>query len=108
MPDEPKRSHYYQLTTYLLAEDYPMGVLLDWVKREGKVKAFTVTKDEVMRAVLRERVLELHDALKHETLPQKEAAVIRDYAQCERCVYIERCNPYLIDSIPRGSQIIIV
>ena len=58
-----------------------------------------------MRTVLRERVLELHDALKHETVPQKEAAVTRDYSQCERCMYIERCNPYLIDSIPSGSKI---
>ena len=105
MPDEPRRSHYYQLSTYLLAENYPMGVLLYWVKREGKVKAFTVTKDEVMRTVLRERVLELHDALKHETVPQKEALVTRDYSQCERCMYIERCNPYLVDSIPSGSRI---
>jgi len=105
MPDEPRRSHYYQLSTYLLAENYPMGVLLYWVKREGKIKAFTVAKDEVMRSVLRERVLELHDALKHETLPRKEAALARDYSQCERCMYIGRCNPYLIDSIPSGSKI---
>lgn len=105
MPDEPKRSHYYQLTTYLLAEDYPMGVLLYWVKREGKVKAFTITKDETMRSVLGGRVLELHDALKHETVPQKEAANLRDYSQCERCVYLERCNPYLIEAIPKGSNL---
>jgi hypothetical protein len=105
MPDEPRSSHYYQLSTYLLAEDYPMGVLLYWAKREGKIKAFTITKDEVMRTVLRERVLELHDALKHETLPQKEAAAIKDYAQCERCMYIEKCNPFLVDTIPKGSKL---
>ena len=60
MPDEPRRSHYYQLMTYLLAESYPLGVLLYWAKREGKVKAFTITRDEAMRTVLRERVSELH------------------------------------------------
>lgn len=105
LPEEPKLSHYYQLSTYLLAEDYPMGVLLYWAKREGKVKAFTITKDEVMRTILRERVLELHDSLKHESLPQKEAAVIRDYVQCERCAYIKRCNPFLFDDIPGGSKL---
>jgi hypothetical protein len=105
MPDEPKRSHYYQLTTYLLAENYPMGVLLYWVKREGKVRAFTITRDEGMRSVLKERVLELHDALKHETMPRKEAAILKDYSQCERCMYIERCNPFLIESIPEGSKL---
>ncbi|MGI0091333.1 MAG: hypothetical protein ACREBS_06455, partial [Nitrososphaerales archaeon] len=52
LPDEPKASHYYQLSTYLLAENYPLGVLLYWVKREGKVKAFTITNDEAMHVVL--------------------------------------------------------
>ena len=105
LPDEPKQSHYYQLTTYLLAENYPIGVLLYWAKREGKVKAFTVTKDNAMYSVLRERVFELHEALKMGQMPQKEAAVNRDYVQCERCSYAERCNPYLIDSIPRDSKL---
>ncbi len=105
MPDEPWRTHYYQLSTYLLAENYPMGVLLYWIKREGKVKAFPITKDDTMRAVLRERVLELHEALKNGTFPMKEAASNKDYLQCERCSYIDRCNPYLIDSIPKGSKL---
>jgi len=105
LPDEPRQSHYYQLSTYLLAQDYPLGVLLYWAKREGRVKAFTIPKDEVMNAVLRERVFELHDALKKGSLPDKEAATVRDYGQCERCAYLERCNPYLIDSIPKNSMI---
>lgn len=107
LPDEPKQSHYYQLTTYLLAENYPVGVLLYWVKREGKVKAFTITKDEAMYSVLRERVFELHEALRRGEMPQKEAAVNREYAQCDRCSYMDRCNPYLIDSIPRNSKLAI-
>ena len=105
MPDEPRRSHYYQLMTYLLAESYPLGVLLYWAKREGKVKAFTITRDEAMRTVLRERVSELHDGLKRGSLPKKEAAIIKDYSQCERCMYLERCNPFLIDAIPSGSKL---
>lgn len=105
LPDEPRRSHYYQLSTYLLAENYPMGVLLYWVKREGRVKAFTVTKDESMRLILKDRVLELHDALSRGTVPRKEASILMDYSQCERCVYTERCNPYLIESIPVGSKL---
>ncbi|MDA4130563.1 MAG: PD-(D/E)XK nuclease family protein [Thaumarchaeota archaeon] len=105
LPDEPRASHYYQLSTYLLAQDYPLGVLLYWAKREGKVKCFTIVKDDVMRTVLRERVFELHEALKTGGLPQKEASTIRDYQQCERCAYIETCNPYLIDSITPGSKI---
>ena len=105
IPTEPKQSHYYQLSTYLLAQDYPFGVLLYWAKREGKVKGFTIPKDEVMHSVLRERVLEMHDALKSGGLPQKEAAIIRDYIQCERCSYSERCNPFLIEAIPRNSKI---
>jgi len=105
IPDEPRQSHYYQLSTYLLAQNYPFGVLLYWAKREGKVKGFTIAKDEVMNSVLRERVLELHDALKSGGLPQKEASIVRDYGQCERCSYVERCNPFLIDEIPRNSQI---
>lgn len=47
----------------------------------------------------------LHDALKNGGLPQKEAALVRDYAQCERCTYSERCNPFLLDTIPRNSKI---
>ena len=105
LPEEPRQSHYYQLSTYLLAQDYPLGVLLYWAKREGRVKAFTIPKDEVMNVVLRERVFELHDALKKGDLPHKEAAALRDYGQCERCSYVERCNPYLIDSIPKNSKI---
>jgi CRISPR/Cas system-associated exonuclease Cas4 (RecB family) len=105
MPEEPRRSHYYQLSTYLLAENYPMGVLLYWVKREGRVKAFTIAKDEAMRSVLKERVLELHDALSHNAVPRKEASILKDYSQCERCAYIERCNPFLMDSIPKGSKL---
>ena len=105
LPEEPIQSHYYQLSTYLLAEEYPFGVLLYWAKREGKVKGFTIAKDEVMRSVLRERVLELNDALKKNGLPQKEAALVRDYSQCERCSYLERCNPFLLDTIPRNSKI---
>lgn len=105
LPEEPKPAHYYQLSTYLLAENYPMGVLLYWAKRGGVVKAFPITKEEVMHSVLRERVLELHEALKADTYPQKEASLNRDYAQCERCTYSKRCNPFLIDSIPAGSHI---
>ena len=105
IPDEPRQSHYYQLSTYLLAQDYPFGVLLYWAKREGKVRGFTIAKDEVMYSVLRERVLELHDALKSGGMPQKEAANVRDYGQCERCSYSERCNPFLIDTIPKNSKI---
>lgn len=105
LPDEPKRSHYYQLMTYLLAEDYPLGVLLYWVKREGKIKAFSVKKDEEMRSVLRERVTVLHEALKIGSLPKKEASQAKAYGQCERCGYADRCNPYLIDDIPQGSKI---
>ena len=105
LPEEPKQSHYYQLTTYLLAENYPVGVLLYWVKREGKVKAFTITKEDAMYSVLRERVFELHEALKKGGMPQKEASANREYAQCERCSYLERCNPYLIDAIPRNSKL---
>ena len=52
-----------------------------------------------MRTVLRERVFELHEALKGGGMPQKEASVVRDYAQCERCSYVERCNPFLIEAI---------
>jgi PD-(D/E)XK nuclease superfamily len=105
IPDEPRQSHYYQLSTYMLAKDYPFGVLLYWAKREGKVRGFTIAKDEVMQSVLRERVLELHDALKSGGFPQKEAAIVRDYGQCERCSYTERCNPFLIDAIPKNSAI---
>ena len=105
LPEEPRPSHYYQLSTYLLAQDYPFGVLLYWAKREGKVKGFTIAKDDVMQTVLRERVLELHDALKSGGLPQKEAANIRDYGQCERCSYADKCNPFLIEAIPRNSKI---
>ncbi len=105
LPDEPRQSHYYQLSTYLLAQDYPFGVLLYWAKREGRVKGFTIPKDEVMQVVLRERVLELHDALKSGGLPQKEAANTRDYGQCERCSYADKCNPFLIEAIPRNSKI---
>lgn len=105
IPEEPKQAHYYQLSTYLLAENYPFGVLLYWAKREGRVRGFTITKDDVMRSVLRERVLELHDALKSGALPQKEAATVRDYGQCERCSYLEKCNPFLLETIPRNSKI---
>jgi hypothetical protein len=108
LPEEPRQSHYYQLSTYLLAQNYPLGVLLYWAKREGKVKAFTIAKDEVMNAVLRERVFELHDALKKGDFPQREAAILRDYMQCERCPYLERCNPYQIDSIPIDSKIALI
>jgi hypothetical protein len=105
LPEEPRPSHYYQLSTYLLAQDYPFGVLLYWAKREGKVRGFTIAKDDVMQTVLRERVLELHDALKSGGLPQKEAANTRDYGQCERCSYIDKCNPFLIEAVPRNSKI---
>ncbi len=36
LPDEPRQSHYYQLSTYLLAEDYPFGVLLVLGEKGGK------------------------------------------------------------------------
>ena len=51
IPDDPRPSHYYQLSTYLLAQDYPLGVLLYWAKREGKVKGFTIVKDERPRSL---------------------------------------------------------
>jgi CRISPR/Cas system-associated exonuclease Cas4 (RecB family) len=105
LPEEPRQSHYYQLSTYLLARNYPLGVLLYWVKREGRVKAFAITKDDVMSSVLRERVFELHDAIKSGGMPQKEAVTVRDFAQCERCSYLERCNPFLIESIPKGASV---
>ena len=105
LPDEPKLSHYYQLTTYLLAQNYPLGVLLYWAKRGGGIRAFPITREDVMYSVLRERVFELHEALKVGLLPQKEAAKNRDYQQCERCAYVERCNPFLIDAIKPGSTI---
>ena len=105
LPEEPKQAHYYQLSTYLLAQNYPVGVLLYWAKRGGGVKAFPITKEEVMYSVLRERVLELHEALKKNEMPQKEASSNRDFQQCERCNYSKRCNPFLIDSIPTNSAI---
>jgi len=105
LPDEPKQAHYYQLSTYLLAQNYPVGVLLYWAKRGGGVRAFPITKEEVMYSVLRERVFELHEALKKNQMPQKEASVNRDFQQCERCNYSDRCNPFLIDAIPAGSVI---
>ncbi|MDG7001991.1 MAG: PD-(D/E)XK nuclease family protein [Nitrososphaerota archaeon] len=105
LPEEPRQSHYYQLSTYLLAQNYPLGILLYWVKREGVVKAFTIVKEDAMLSVLRERVLELHASMKGGVLPRKEAVQLRDYAQCERCSYIKECNPFLIDGISRGSHI---
>jgi hypothetical protein len=105
LPDEPKQSHYYQLSTYLLAKNYPMGVLLYWAKRGGGVRAFPIRKDDVMMYVLRERVLELHEALAAGTMPQKEAARNREFGQCEWCSYSEDCNPFLIENIPAGSKL---
>jgi CRISPR/Cas system-associated exonuclease Cas4 (RecB family) len=105
LPEEPKQTHYYQLSTYLLAKKFPMGVLLYWAKRAGGVKAFPISRDDVMFSVLRERVFELHEALKNNGLPQKEASLNRDYSQCERCGYSDRCNPFLIESIQPDSQI---
>jgi CRISPR/Cas system-associated exonuclease Cas4 (RecB family) len=105
LPEQPKESHYYQLSTYLLARDFPMGVLLYWAKRAGGVRAFSILRDDVMRSVLRERVFELHEALTKNLLPQKEAAINRDFSQCERCAYSEMCNPFLIEKIQRGTKI---
>lgn len=105
LPDEPKPSHYYQLSTYLLAKKFPMGVLLYWAKRGGGVKAYPISRDDVMYSVLRERVFELHEALKRNDFPQKEAALNHDYFQCEHCGYLERCNPFLINSVSHGSKI---
>jgi hypothetical protein len=105
LPDEPKQSHYYQLSAYLLARKFPIGVLLYWAKRGGGVKAFSILRDDVMQSVLRERVLELHEALTKGQLPQKEAALNRDFIQCERCAYSSKCNPFLIEKIPRGTKI---
>ncbi len=105
LPEKPRESHYYQLSTYLLARNFPMGVLLYWAKRGGGVKAFSIPRDDVMQSVLRERVLELHEGLKNNLLPQKEASINRDYIQCERCAYSERCNPFLIESLPKASKI---
>lgn len=105
LPDEPRQAHYYQLSTYLLAKKFPMGVLLYWAKRGGGVKAFSIPRDDVMQVVLRERVFELHEALKDNLLPQKEASLNRDFVQCERCAYSERCNPFLIDSLPKGTKV---
>lgn len=105
LPEEPRQSHYYQLSTYLLAQNYPVGILLYWVKRDGIVRAFTIVRDEAMLSVLRERVFEIHEALKVGALPRKEAAEERDYSQCERCNYVNKCNPFLIDGIPRGAHL---
>ncbi len=105
LPEEPKRNHYYQLSTYLLAKNFPFGVLLYWAKREGKIKAFTIQKEDAMYPVLRERVLELHESLSERAMPHKEAATNRDYQQCERCAYLDKCNPFLIESIAIGSKI---
>ena len=105
LPDKPRQSHYYQLSTYLLARNFPMGVLLYWAKRGGGVKAFSIPRDDVMQSVLRERVFELHEALTKNLLPQKEASINRDFIQCERCAYSERCNPFLIERLPKASQI---
>ncbi len=107
LPNEPRQSHYYQLSTYLLAQNYPLGILLYWVKREGMVRAFTIVKEEAMRSVLKERVLEIHEALKNNSLPRREAAQERDYAQCERCSYVKRCNPFLLENVPAGSHLAI-
>ncbi len=105
LPEKPRESHYYQLSTYLLARKFPMGVLLYWAKRGGGVKAFSIPCDDVMQSVLRERVLELHEALTKNLLPQKEASINRDFIQCERCAYSETCNPFLIEKLPKTSQI---
>ena len=105
LPEKPRESHYYQLSTYLLARKFPMGVLLYWAKRGGGVKAFSIPCDDVMQSVLRERVLELHEALTKNLLPQKEASINRDFIQCERCAYSETCNPFLIEKLPKASQI---
>src|SRR5579884_1972891 len=74
-------------------------------KRGGGVRAFAIKKDEAMYYVLRERVFELHEAIKTGEIPQKEAAKNRDFRECELCPYLERCNPFLIESIPQGSKI---
>ncbi len=105
LPEEPSQSHYYQLSTYLLAKKFPMGVLLYWAKRGGGVRAFPIQRDDVMYSVLRERIFELHEALKMNLLPLKEASFNRDYAQCDRCGYIERCNPFLNEMIPPGTKV---
>lgn len=107
IPEEPKQTHYYQLSTYLLAENFPFGVLLYWAKREGKIKAFTVEKNDGMHAILQKRVEEIHESLKAGELPHKEAAINHDYQQCERCTYNQKCNPFLIESIPKGSGVVL-
>lgn len=105
LPENPYENHLLQLQAYLHATKLNKGALLYWDKRTGKVKAFSVTRDENYLAKVAERAIILHEYLKRKAPPPKEAVVEGRLWECDVCEYADVCNPFLLEGIPSGESL---
>jgi CRISPR/Cas system-associated exonuclease Cas4 (RecB family) len=108
LPENPYENHLLQLQTYLHATGIEDGVLLYWDKRRGNVKAFAVKKDEKYMQKLAERTIILHEHIKKEIPPLKEAILEGRLWECDVCEFNSICNPFLLDGITKGEPVVIV
>jgi len=107
LPENPHENHLLQLQTYLHAAGLKRGILLYWDKRTGRVKTFEVEKDEKYLAKVAERAIVLHEHLKRGTPPLKEAVLENRLWECDLCEFYDICNPFLLDVVPEGEEIVI-
>jgi len=107
LPKEPLQKHILQLQTYLHALKLNNGILLYWDKRKGKLKTFSIVKDDNILKILKERTHVLHEHIVNKKEPIKEMAIKEEYFECLNCPYKEICKPLKMD-IEEGSEIVVL
>ena len=107
VPSSPYEHHLMQIQVYLRALSLNEGVILYWDKRRGRLKAFSVTRDDDIFKRVAERALVLHESIKRGRPPPKEAFMEGRYWECDSCYHRFKCKPFLINGIPEGEEIIV-
>ena len=81
IPSKPRDHHVLQLQLYLWLFDKKYGFIAYVSKRDGKVKAFKVSRDEDIIKKLLDRAIILSKHLKEGTMPEPEKGWLCDYCE---------------------------
>jgi len=89
---EPKRKHLYQTNSYMLAMNGDTGFIY-YVDHHLEAKTFKLSFDQELWKETKNRVISLHDYIKHQELPPAEA-MFKDEMKgdCWFCPFNNECR----------------
>jgi len=90
IPDEPYLHHYLQLQAYMWLTDTYVSYIIYICKRDGKVKIFTINRDERAISQLLERAHYYYTCISSGIKPRPEKSYL-----CRYCEYAFECESIL-------------